>query len=688
MLHLKVMVNFKLKSQFKPTGDQPQAINKLVKGLKNSKPHQTLLGVTGSGKTFTMANVIAKTQLPTLVISHNKTLAAQLYQEFRDFFPNNAVSYFVSYYDYYQPEAYIPSSDTYIEKETNVNDEIDRLRLSATTHLLTRPDVIVIASVSCIYNLGSPIEYGQYILELIEGQLIDKHDILARLTDMQYQRNDYQLTRGTFQLKGDLILVWPAYQDFALKIELLDNQIENLKRVNPVSLNTIKDDRPTKIPREVIYPAKHYLTNPLTQPGAVKAIKSDLAKRIKAYKNKGRMVEAFRIEQKVNHDLEMIQNLGYVNGIENYSRYFDGRQPGQAPYTLLDYFKHNCKLFNQKNYLTIVDESHITIPQIGGMYRGDQSRKKTLIDFGFRLPSAIDNRPLKFEEFSRRSKLNIYTSATPNQYEVSRSNGVVEQLVRPTGLVDPLITIKKTANQIQDLKKEAIKRKVLKQRTLVTTLTKKMAEALTDYLNKDADKTKLKVQYLHSDIDTLDRLDILQDLRTGKYDVLVGINLLREGLDLPEVSLVAILDADKQGFLRSTTSLIQTMGRASRHLNGQVIMYADKITDSMKSAMSEVDRRRIIQTKYNRAHGITPKSIVKSIKKNLIKRLPKKTITSSIVQISKDEAVDLNNIKPSSLTPLDKQKIIKGLNREMKQASKSMNFELAIIIRDTIEKLS
>ena len=688
MLCLLVMGKFVLKSQFQPTGDQPQAIKKLVTGVKKSKSDQTLLGVTGSGKTFTMANVIEKTQLPTLIISHNKTLAAQLYQEFRDFFPSNAVSYFVSYYDYYQPEAYIPSTDTYIEKETNVNDEIDKLRLSATTHLLTRPDVIVVASVSSIYNLGSPIEYGQYILELIEGQLINRQDVLIRLTDMQYQRSDFDLQRGTFQVKGDLIIIWPAYQDFAIKIELLDNQIQSLKRVNSTSLETIKDDRPIQIPREVIYPAKHYLTNPITQPKAIKEIKADLQKRIKAFKKAGQIIEAYRIEQKVTHDLDMIQNLGYVNGIENYSRYFDGREPGQPPFTLMDYFKHNCKLFNHPDFLTIIDESHITLPQIRGMYRGDQSRKKTLIDFGFRLPSALDNRPLQFQEFQRRSKLNLYTSATPNDYEVSRSGGVVQQLIRPTGLIDPVIEIRPSEHQIKNLSNEILKRKAKKQRTLVTTLTKKMAEALTEYLNKHSKKTGLKVQYLHSGVDTLDRSDILEDLRKGKYDVLVGINLLREGLDLPEVSLVAILDADKQGFLRSTTSLIQTMGRAARHIDGHVIMYADKKSDAMKEAIKEITRRRNIQLRHNKKHHITPKSIQKPIKKSMIKRLPKDTPTSSVIQLSKHEAVDLKQVKASSLTPMDKTKLTKSLTRKMREAAKNMDFEQAITIRDVIAKLS
>ncbi|MFH0943457.1 MAG: excinuclease ABC subunit UvrB [Candidatus Beckwithbacteria bacterium] len=662
------MPKFRLKSSFSPTGDQPQAIKHLVSGVQARSPHQTLLGVTGSGKTFTVANVISQTQLPTLVISHNKTLAAQLYQEFRDFFPHNAVSYFVSYYDYYQPEAYLPATDTYIEKETNINDEIDKLRLSATTQLLTRPDVIVVASVSCIYNLGSPVEYGQSILELISGQIIDRQAILSRLTDLQYRRNDFELKRGCFSVKGETVSIWPAEKDDIINLNFLDNTLELIKiKGNPVK-------------RIVIFPAKHYLTNPVTQTQALKEIKHDLINQIKIFKSKGQIVEAYRLEQKVSNDMEMIATLGYTNGIENYSRYFDGRKPGEPPFTLIDYFKANVKKFKSPNFLAVIDESHMTLPQIRGMYAGDQSRKQTLIDYGFRLPSALDNRPLTYTEFQRRTPLVIYTSATPNQYELSLSQPkVVEQLVRPTGLTDPQIIIRPSTNQIADLTLEILKRKVLHQRTLVTTLTKKTAEALTDYLNQTAKKQQLKVQYLHADVNTLDRSDILADLRQGKADVVVGINLLREGLDLPEVSLVAILDADKEGFLRSTNALIQTMGRAARHLNGLVLMYADKITDSMKNAIKEVSRRRKYQEKYNQRNHLIPKSISKPIREELIQR-PKTTIPLTLV-------LQLSNLKPQNYPPSDRIRLIHGLTRRMNLAAKQMDFELAIVIRDKISQM-
>jgi len=649
-------MSFLLKSDFQPTGDQPQAINALVQGVNEGKPHQTLLGVTGSGKTFTVANVIAQTQKPTLVISHNKTLAAQLYQEFRDFFPHNAVSYFVSYYDYYQPEAYLPATDTYIAKETQINDEIDKLRLSATTQLLTRPDVIVVASVSCIYNLGSPIEYGQYILELIEGQLIDRQDILLRLTDMQYHRNDFELKRGFFSVKGETISVWPAEKDKIVNLNFLDNQLE---------LITIGDD-PVK--RVTLFPAKHYLTNPITQTQAVKQIKTDLQTQLNNFKANHKVVEAYRLQQKVSNDLEMIESLGYVNGIENYSRYFDGRDPGQPPFSLLDYFKFNTEKFSTNGFLTIIDESHISLPQLRAMYHGDQSRKKTLIEYGFRLPSALDNRPLTYSEFQRRTKQTIYTSATPDDLEISLSgNQVVEQLIRPTGLTDPKITIKPSRNQIPDLIKEIIIRHQRHERTLITTLTKKTAEALTEYINQKTKNSKLKVQYLHADVHTLDRSDILADLRKGVYDVLVGINLLREGLDLPEVSLVAILDADKAGFLRSSTSLIQTMGRAARHLNGEIYLYADKTTPAMKAAVKEVSRRRQIQLNYNQKYHISPRSINKPFRLELISRL----------KPALPQPIDLRQ-----MTPLDKQTAIRTLTRQMNQAAKNMDFEQAALLRD------
>lgn len=649
---------FLLQSSYKPAGDQPQAIAKLIQGINNQQAHQVLLGVTGSGKTFTMANVIQAIQKPTLIISHNKTLAAQLYQEFRDFFPDNAVSYFVSYYDYYQPEAYLPSSDTYIEKETNINDEIDKLRLSATTNLLTRPDTIIVASVSCIYNLGSPVEYGQYVLELIEGQLINRKAVILRLIDLQYQRNDFELKRGCFSIKGDNLIIRPAYNDQLINISFLENLIE-----------TIEIDQ-ARTKRFTLYPAKHYLTNPLTQAQTISQIHHDLTKRLKEFKLNNKIVEGYRLEQKVTHDLDTIKALGYVNGIENYSRYFDGRQPGEAPFSLLDYFKFAGKKFNTAGFLTIIDESHMTLPQIRGMYNGDQARKKTLIDYGFRLPSALDNRPLKFREFLHRIDQVIYTSATPNQWEISQAgNEVVEQLVRPTGLIDPQIIIKPSANQIKDLINQIKLRKPKQERVLVTTLTKKTAEALTEYLKAE----KILVQYLHSDVKTLDRSDILANLRKGNFDVVVGINLLREGLDLPEVSLVAILDADKAGFLRSVTALIQTMGRASRHLHGQVIMYADQTTDSMKTAISEVNRRRLVQVKYNRKHRISPESINKPIRLELINR-EKKIIDPLVADFS-------------NLTPQDKQKLIPKLTQQMKLAAKQLNFELAAEIRDQIYQI-
>jgi len=662
-------MKFKLVSDFKPTGDQPQAIEQLTRNVEKDAEHQVLLGVTGSGKTFTMANVIQNVQKPTLVISHNKTLAGQLYQEFRDFFPENAVSYFVSYYDYYQPEAYVPSSDTYIEKEAEINDEIDKLRLSATTNLLTRKDVIVVASVSCIYNLGSPVEYGKFVLELAKGMVIDQRDILVRLSDLQYSRNDYDFTRGTYRVRGESIDLLPAYSDHGIHMEILDGKLKDMYEFSPLNGDVIQ-----VLPKTVIYPAKHYMTDPKSYDDAFTHIRSDLEQQVSILKKEGKLLEAQRITQRTNYDLEMIREVGYVNGIENYSIYFDGRAPGQPPYTLIDYFQHATK-----DWLLVIDESHITLPQLRGMYNGDQSRKKVLIDYGFRLPSALDNRPLRFDELMRKVNQTIYVSATPDEYEISLAqqtdNGIAEQLIRPTGLVDPKITVKPSKGQIQDLITEIGKRVTKKERVLVTTLTKRMAEELTSYL----EEKQLKVAYLHSDIITLERQDVLDKLREGEFDVLVGINLLREGLDLPEVSLVVILDADKEGFLRSRTSLIQTMGRAARHVDSEVIMYADTITKSMKFAIEEVERRRKIQTDYNEKHNITPKSIEKSIRAKLIEEQKEEELghVDQLAYLSKKDV----------LLPDERDELIKKLRREMKSAAERLDFETAMRYRDQIKQV-
>ncbi len=751
-------MKFQLKSNYQPTGDQPQAIEQLVTGVKQNLEHQVLLGVTGSGKTFTMANVIEQTQKPTLVIAHNKTLAAQLYQEFRDYFPNNAVTYFVSYYDYYQPEAYIPATDTYIEKEAQINDEIDKLRLAATTNLLTRPDVIVIASVSCIYNLGNPAEYKEHIFELIEGELIAQKTLLLQLANLQYERSETEFKRGTFRVRGDTIQVWPAYLDTALSIETLENRIIEIKEIDPISGITIKDLSEQQAltdhkGRFVLYPAKHYIVDPQTQQQSFAAIKQDLAKQTEVLKKSGRPLEAYRLNKKVNYDLEMIQEFGFVNGIENYSRYFDGRQPGEPPYTLIDYFKANIERFNKNSFLTIIDESHMTIPQIGGMFNGDRSRKETLIQYGFRLPSALDNRPLDFAEFLNKTQQTVYVSATPKKWEIDKSKQrVIEQLVRPTGLVDPKIELRPIGNQVQDLIIEIIERVTLGQRVLVTTLTKKMAEDLAEYLNdknkidklitnylednhdstqaslttkylpidkikigkiktkyyskamitnlaktiNTSHKLKIKypqVAYLHSEIETLDRSDILDDLRSGKYDVVVGINLLREGLDLPEVSLVAILDADKTGFLRSDTALIQTMGRAARHEQGLAILYADSMSQAMLTAIEETQRRRRTQEAYNHKHHITPQSISKPIRKKLLNRVKEGTENTTnqtgklIIKVSAKETINLATINPKQLTPQDRNKITNQLSKRMRQAARDLDFELAAILRDKIAEI-
>jgi excinuclease ABC subunit B len=671
-------MKFELKSKYKPIIDQEKAVDTLAEGIENGKKYQTLLGVTGSGKTFVMASLIQKVQRPTLIISHNKTLAAQLYQELRDFFPKNAVSYFVSYYDFYQPEAYIPSTDTYIEKDADINETIDKLRLAATANLLTRPDTVVVASVSCIYNIGSPREYGHFVFEFAEGMKIKRQQIIDRIVDLQYERSEFGFNRGTFRVRGDSIDIYPAYLDEALHIELSEYGIKKIERINPITGNKVADSD-FYSSSFILYPAKHFMTNPNLYKDAFENIKKDLSIRVKELKNEGKLLEAHRLAQKVAYDLEMIQEVGYVKGIENYSRYFDGRKPGDPPFSLLDYFNEPYK----DNWMLIVDESHMTFPQIRGMYNGDLARKQTLIDYGFRLPSALDNRPLKFEEFMRRIPNFVACSATPSEWEISMSQGrTVELLVRPTGIPDPVVEVRPVKNQVADVIEEIKKNVEKKQRALVTTLTKKTAEDLTTYLNEQG----LKVQYLHSDVATLDRTDILDDLRNGRYDVLVGINLLREGLDLPEVSLVAILDADKEGFLRSDVTLIQTMGRAARHVEGRVILYADKVTGSIQRALDEVARRRKYQLEYNRIHNITPKSIEKPIREKLIEREPLEK--PPWVFGSKEPIYEsLPHLDVDSMTPMEKNRLIKNLTTEMRLAAQDLNFELAAEIRDKIREL-
>ena len=669
-------MDFKLKASYQPTGDQPKAIDLLTKSIAAGNKHQTLVGVTGSGKTFTIANIIQNTQLPTLVVSHNKTLAAQLYQELRDFFPDNAVSYFVSYYDYYQPEAYIPQTDTYIEKEADINAEIDRLRLSTTANLVSRPDCIVVASVSCIYNIGNPVEYEKYFLELVEGQIIDRADVAHRLLDLQYQRTTAELTRGNFRLIGNTLQLFPSNEEVVISLIFAEKTIFTIKQLDPLNFSELKSKSGT-----TIYPAKHYITDPVNQKAAMNQIRADLKDQVEKFKKEGRILEAHRLEQKVNYDLAQIEEFGFVNGIENYSRYFDSRNPGDPPYTLLDYMNYNSKKFGRKNFLTVVDESHISLPQIKGMYRGDRSRKETLIDYGFRLPAALDNRPLNFIEFQARTPQTLYASATPQELELSLSQGekapaIAQQLIRPTGLLDPEVKVFPAVNQITHLVSEIITRKNRGERTLILTITKRMAEDLTDYLKNHV--PGLKVQYLHSDVLTLDRSDILDDLRLGNFDCLVGINLLREGIDLPEVSLVAILDADKEGFLRNPTSLIQTMGRAARHVNGLVYLYADRISDSMKQAIAVTSRRRQTQLEYNQKHGITPLGIVKPLREKLMKREEKKEKTARIKEL---------DVNPDALTPGDKKKLIRKMKANMTAAAKNWDFEMAAKYRDLIAKL-
>lgn len=671
------MEKFVLKSRFKPLGDQEAAIQKLVEGVNKKEKYQVLLGVTGSGKTFTAANVIERTQKPALILSHNKTLAAQLYQEFRDFFPENAVSYFVSYYDYYQPEAYIPSTDTYIEKDSDINELIDKLRLAATTNLLTRKDVVVVASVSCIYNIGSPKEYGKFAFESIVGMKVTREQIVDRLVDLQYQRGDFGFHRGTFRVRGDSVEVYPAYEDIGVTYQVDLGVLTKISVFDPITGKEFEEQKFNG--KFTLYPAKHFITDPATNQHVYDQIEKDMQERVAYFESQGKLVEAMRLRQKVTYDLEMIREVGYVKGIENYSRYFDGRSPGDAPNTLLEYF---WEAYGD-DWLLIVDESHITFPQVRGMYAGDQSRKRTLIDYGFRLPSAYDNRPLEFNEFMRRIPNFLAVSATPSEWELSLAEGkVVEQLVRPTGIPDPLVEIRPTKNQVADVIEEVKKRAAIGQRTLITTLTKRTAEDLSEFMKEAG----LKVHYLHSDVNTLDRTDILDDLRSGKYDALIGINLLREGLDLPEVSLVAILDADKEGFLRSDVALIQTMGRAARHLEGIVILYADRTTGSMQRALDEVGRRREYQIEQNRIHGIVPSAISKPIREKLVDRdTPDE---EEFVWKSKHPGFEsLPDIEPESLTPMDKKRLIKTLKREMALAASELNFELAAQIRDRIREI-
>ena len=639
---------FDLHSNYQPTGDQPQAIEALTRGVNEGKRHQVLKGITGSGKTFTMANIIKNVNRPTLVIAHNKTLAAQLAAEFREFFPNNAVGYFVSYYDYYQPEAYIPSTDTFIEKDSSVNDEIDRMRHSATAWLAERRDVIIVASVSCIYGLGSPEEYEDLSVSLREGMTIERDELLRRLVDIQYTRNDFEAERGTFRVRGEVVEILPAAsQDRALRIEFFGDEIERISEIDTTTGRVLRC-----MSHVMIFPASHYAISRDKLDGCILQIENDLRERLADLKENGRLVEAQRLEQRTRYDIEMLREIGYCNGIEKYSRYFDGRQSGEAPFTLMDYFP--------KDMLIMIDESHMTIPQIRAMYNGDYARKRSLVDYGFRLPAAFDNRPLKFYEFEQKANQTIYVSATPGPYEMERSEQTVEQIIRPTGLIDPEIIVRPATGQVDDLLGEIRTVAARGERILVTTLTKRMAESLTEYLRS----MDVRVEYMHSDVDTLDRIKLIHDLRAGEYDVMVGINLLREGLDMPEVSLVAILDADKEGFLRSETSLIQTIGRAARNVDGRVIMYADQLTDSMQRAISETNRRRELQQKYNEEHHITPRSVRTAIRELMeVTRVPDK----GAAVIADEE---------------ERRMAIERIEERMLEAANNLDFEKAAKLRD------
>lgn len=661
MIERQADKEFKLVSKYQPTGDQPQAISELAAGIKAGKKEQILLGATGTGKTFTISNVIAKVNKPTLVLAHNKTLAGQLYGEFKEFFPDNAVEYFVSYYDYYQPEAYVPSSDTYIEKDSSINDEIDKLRHSATSSLLERNDVIVVASVSSIFGLGDPKEYRDQALSLRVGQELERDKLLNQLIDVQFERNDIDFQRGRFRVRGDVVEIFPASRDKqALRVEFFGDEIDRIREVDPLTGEILGERN-----HVVIFPATHFLTSGERLEGSIKSIEAELAQRLEVLRADGKLLEAQRLEQRTTHDIEMLREIRYCSGIENYSRHMDGRKPGEAPYTLLDFFPDD--------FLIVVDESHVTMPQVRGMYNGDRSRKQMLVDYGFRLPSALDNRPLKLAEFEERVDQIIYMSATPGVYEQERTDTVVQQIIRPTGLLDPEVEVRPIMGQMDDLVAEIDKRTKRDERVFVTTLTKKMAEDLTDYFKE----MSIKVKYLHSDIKTLERTQIVRDLRLGKFDVLVGINLLREGIDVPEVSLVAILDADKEGFLRNERSLIQTIGRAARNEKGHVIMYADTITDSMQAAMDETARRRAIQMQYNAEHGIVPKTVKKAIRDVITMTTKPKESTKAL-----NDKLDFDELsKP------EQREMIARLEEQMKTAAKNLDFEDAAALRDTVMEL-
>ena len=649
------MANFQVVSEYRPSGDQPKAIEALAEGVLRGDRAQTLLGVTGSGKTYTMANIIEKVGRPTLVLAHNKTLAAQLCSEFREFFPHNAVEYFVSYYDYYQPESYIPATDTFIEKDSSINEELDKLRHSATAALFERRDVIIVASVSCIYGLGDPKEYTELAVTLREGQKIGRDEVLRRLVGIQYERNDVNLTRNKFRVRGDVLEIFPADQsEHLLRVEFWGDEIERLSEINPVTGEVVGHLKFT-----IVFPASHYVVSKEKLEPSIREIERELAERVEYFKKNGKLLEAQRIEQRTRYDVEMLREIGFCSGIENYSRILLGREPGATPYTLLDYMP--------KDYLMFVDESHVMLPQVRGMYGGDHSRKVSLVDYGFRLPSAFDNRPLNFEEFESRINQVIFVSATPGQYEREHSTQIVEQVIRPTGLLDPRVEVRPVTGQIDDLVSEINKRSQKNERVLITTLTKKMAEDLTSYF----ENLGIRVRYMHHDVETIERMEIIRKLRLGEFDVLVGINLLREGLDIPEVSLVAILDADKEGFLRGATSLIQTIGRAARNADGMVIMYADRITDSMRVAIDETNRRRAIQSDYNERHGIVPKTIIKGVR--------------DVIEISSKVETDAGKLK--FMSKKEREQLIDKLTKEMKQAAKLLEFEHAAYLRDKIEEI-